>query len=238
MDAAVRAATELSMDRPSRTELPGVGRRRLLRGAIAAPALMTVCSGSALANASSLRCLTNAQTIPLPPNVPVGSTTTDGYVRVRLWTVSNTCDGTRAPGQGTATAPGLALGADRRGAGAGAPGGASPTPTAGGAPSLDNLCVPQATYFVRGEDLSAYKLSLGMPSSTQWQVITFPGYVTSGGPIAPLGPTGFTPPAPSDYWVIVRFNSSGHIVGFGADQLGAALGASCLNSAAPFIQQL
>ena len=58
-------------------------RRRLVRGAFAAPAVMTVCSGSALAASSSLRCV--AHQAGTGTSVPV-SDATDAWVRVRLWT--------------------------------------------------------------------------------------------------------------------------------------------------------
>jgi hypothetical protein len=55
----------------------------LLRGAVAAPALMTVCSGSAAATASNLRCLVNANNMPNP--APAGVTQADTFTRVRLF---------------------------------------------------------------------------------------------------------------------------------------------------------
>lgn len=62
---------------------PANARRRLLRGGFAAPAVLTLCSGSALAASSSLRCVaTQAAT---PATAPVSSST-DSWVRVQLWT--------------------------------------------------------------------------------------------------------------------------------------------------------
>ena len=63
-------------------------RRRLIRGVALAPAIMTVCSGSAFANASNLRCFRNANASPVLP-VPGVITGTDGFVRVALHQVTN-----------------------------------------------------------------------------------------------------------------------------------------------------
>ena len=76
------------MERPltTRVDVPAAGpnaRRRLIRGAFAAPAIMTVCTGSALANSSSLRCVANQVNAPAAPGV---SSATDSWVRVQLWT--------------------------------------------------------------------------------------------------------------------------------------------------------
>ena len=169
-------------------------RRRLLRGAIAAPTLMTVCTGSALANASSLRCLSNAQKIPLPPGVPVGSPATDGYVRVQLWMVTF-CDN------------------------------CAPNP-------------PVPTYFVRGQDLAGYVLGAGMPTASQWQVISLPQFISSGTPILPLSGPGYSPATAAPHYVLIRFDAEGRVVGFGGDVPGAALGASCWVSAGPYIKKL
>jgi len=56
-------------------------RRRLVRGVFAAPALLTVYSGGALAAGSAKRCLVNQTTTPTM--VPV-SDRLDSYVRIRL----------------------------------------------------------------------------------------------------------------------------------------------------------
>ena len=77
------------MERPLKTQIDALAagpnaRRRLIRGAFAAPAIMTVCSGSALANSSSLRCVANQVSAALP--VPLVSNVTDNWVRVQLWT--------------------------------------------------------------------------------------------------------------------------------------------------------
>lgn len=62
-------------------------RRRLVRGAFAAPAALTLYSGSAFAE-NSMSCLTKEVTHPtypaLSPNPP---SSTDTYIRVRLWTL-------------------------------------------------------------------------------------------------------------------------------------------------------
>lgn len=59
-------------------------RRKLLRGAMAVPAVLTVCSGSALATSSFKRCLRNANEHPVTGSItPMANT--DNLVRVALW---------------------------------------------------------------------------------------------------------------------------------------------------------
>jgi hypothetical protein len=64
-------------------------RRKLIRGAFAAPAIMTVCTGSAFAATSALRPLVNRCNSPV--YMPC-STTTDTWLRVQCWqdTATNT----------------------------------------------------------------------------------------------------------------------------------------------------
>jgi hypothetical protein len=57
-------------------------RRKLLRGALAVPAVLTVYSGGALATASFERCLANAQ---LHKRTETTSQTMDAWLRVRLY---------------------------------------------------------------------------------------------------------------------------------------------------------
>lgn len=57
-------------------------RRKLVRGVFAAPALMTVCSGSAWATGSSLRCLTRHVTDNTSATPKVGGL--DSWTRVQL----------------------------------------------------------------------------------------------------------------------------------------------------------
>jgi hypothetical protein len=65
-------------------------RRKLVRGAFAVPAVMTVVSGSAFATSSSMRCLAN-QVTNSPTTKGVmdgtvgGAAPADGWVRVELW---------------------------------------------------------------------------------------------------------------------------------------------------------
>ena len=74
---------------------PPSARRRLIRGVLAAPALMIVCSGSAFAQASNIRCLANAANATTPPGA-WGTTTAnaDTFLRVRLYLVTTreNCD--------------------------------------------------------------------------------------------------------------------------------------------------
>lgn len=62
-------------ERPSSTP---AARRKLVRGLFAAPALMTVCTGSAFANQSSLRCLAR--------HVTDGTNITPKVGALDLWT--------------------------------------------------------------------------------------------------------------------------------------------------------
>jgi hypothetical protein len=67
-------------------EAPRSARRRLVRGAFAAPAVLALYSGSAAAMASNLRCVSNqvgAGRKVYPPPIA----TPDRYVRVRLWSL-------------------------------------------------------------------------------------------------------------------------------------------------------
>ena len=66
---------------------PTSARRRLIRGALSAPALMTVCSGSAFAQASKMRCLANAANATTPP-AAWGTTAPDTFLRVQLYKVT------------------------------------------------------------------------------------------------------------------------------------------------------
>ena len=66
---------------------PPSARRRLIRGVLSAPALMTVCSGSAFAQASNMRCLANAATATTPPST-WGTTLADAFLRVQLYKVT------------------------------------------------------------------------------------------------------------------------------------------------------
>lgn len=65
------------------TPKPNSARRRLLRGAFAVPAVMTVHSGSALANSSNpLRCFTNTNSVPGVTDSAF--TANDSFKRVEL----------------------------------------------------------------------------------------------------------------------------------------------------------
>ena len=58
-----------------------------MRGAFAAPAALTLCSGGAFAASSAVRCVANQVNSPVLPNA---SATADTWVRVRLWTMGGT----------------------------------------------------------------------------------------------------------------------------------------------------
>lgn len=65
-------------------ETRGAARRRLVRGAFAAPTVLTLYSGSALAATSALNCIVKRNTAPLTGIAPTAAN--DGvYFRYRLW---------------------------------------------------------------------------------------------------------------------------------------------------------
>ena len=71
-------------------ELPGKvsARRRLIRGAFAAPAVLTLYSGSAVA-AQSVLCSAKQNNNPVKPVPDVLPSPNDGYVRYQLWALVN-----------------------------------------------------------------------------------------------------------------------------------------------------
>ncbi len=88
-------------------------RRRLLRGAFGAPAMLTLCSGSALA-ASSSKCLANATASPSTAAViTITATPQDTYLRTRLllgadnkyYLVGNSLSGFARSGYGNTDIP-------------------------------------------------------------------------------------------------------------------------------------
>lgn len=78
----------MMQDASGKGKLVPSARRRLLRAAFAAPSVLALHSGSALAASSNLRCVSNANasTAPDPAGV-VGAV--DGYVRVQLYERGN-----------------------------------------------------------------------------------------------------------------------------------------------------
>ena len=79
------------LENPSRAD---PARRRLVRGAFAAPAVMTVFSGRALAQTSATCFAKNAVTAVAPT---INNATTDTWFRVRVWRI-----GTDGNGDGVA----------------------------------------------------------------------------------------------------------------------------------------
>jgi hypothetical protein len=61
-------------------------RRRLIRGAFATPAILTLHSGSAFAASSAASCLANQNASPISP-APVRQQSDDTYLRYQLWTI-------------------------------------------------------------------------------------------------------------------------------------------------------
>ncbi|MBK7277582.1 MAG: hypothetical protein IPI08_13850 [Betaproteobacteria bacterium] len=211
---------------PSAVQAPSA-RRRLIRGALAAPALMTLCSGSAFA-AASTRCLANAQTMPQP--APSGTPAADTYLRVQLYKVTThavtpcTTATTSTPVVETA-----ATGKDKpkKPKDSGSADGSIPEPT------TDAPCIPVDKFYVKGADLGTYPRGPGMPSSSQYLEISPTTYLTSGSPVSP--PTPVVSEGYVSQWAALRFDASGTIVGIGerTSTGGALLSLNCWNSAFP-----
>lgn len=74
------------MNSPVESPKPNLAaRRKLVRGVFAAPAIMTVCSGSAFANTSNLRCLKHDTTVALTNATPKVWGGLDTWTRVQLF---------------------------------------------------------------------------------------------------------------------------------------------------------
>ncbi len=73
------------MSRPTESPADTNPRRKLLRGVFAAPALMTVCSGSAFAAASNFNCISKTSTEPLPA-LTEGATEVGTWMRTLVYT--------------------------------------------------------------------------------------------------------------------------------------------------------
>lgn len=197
-------------------------RRRLIRGALSAPALMTVCAGSAFAAASNLRCLRNAAGATTPP-AAWGATGPDTFLRVRLYKVTIN---TVTPCTTSLSPPAVEKDKKTRGS----------TP----APSADPACTTIDKFYIKGSDLGLYKREIGMPTDLQYLEISPTTYTTIGAPVLP--PTPAIPGGPGggsegyvDRWAAVRFNASGVVVGVGDGSPGGMVGGSCWASASPFL---
>lgn len=69
------------------SELIVTARRRLVQGMFAAPAVLTLHSGSALANASTGTCMAKLINDPVYPEPGYSAEPSSTYVRVQLWTL-------------------------------------------------------------------------------------------------------------------------------------------------------
>lgn len=195
------------MDHPNRPVTPTVSaRRRLIRGAFSAPALMTICSGSAFAQASNMRCLSNAANAVTPP-AAWGTTSPDTFLRVRLWRVTTrTCNqggGNCDPDVNTFYVRGSDLSMYSRAAG---------MPT-----DAQYLQIHPTTFVTSGPPVSPP-----------------PASVTSG-TNPPRTTTIISEGSQNNPYVAVRFNSTGVIVGVGPSGSGGGgmVGTSCWTSAFP-----
>jgi len=75
----------------------GSARRKLVRGTFAAPALLALHSGGALAASSNLRCISVRNANPVSPVPAVTSSpTADTYLRYQLWSIQNNGNSTIA----------------------------------------------------------------------------------------------------------------------------------------------
>ena len=79
MPGPLERHVQTPQERPNQQQ---AARRKLVRGVFAAPALMTVCSGSALASQSSIRCL--ARHVSDNTNVMPKVGSLDNWTRVQL----------------------------------------------------------------------------------------------------------------------------------------------------------
>lgn len=241
---------------------PRLARRQVVGRMLVAPALMTVCSGSAFAAASHLRCLINANdpVIPQPP-VPAGTTTLDSFLRVRLYAVTTATrnafavpppsDGPAALGHSSTEPQPPAASASQPHTGSALPvdgvrpvdpptvvGGGTDAPGKSGAASAGaSGATPSSVtrYYVRGEDLVDYKDGIGLGG--QWQQIDInDGYRPVSGPVAPIDGA-----VPSEHYVVIRFDGQGFVRGFGpataSGDNGAPIGTSCWVSAGPLIRR-
>ena len=228
------------MDNP---DLPQVqrttARRRLIRGALSAPALMTVCSGSAFAAASNLRCLVNAAGATTPP-AAWGTTTPSvvpTFVRVQLFKVVTCPPSLRKPSSSSLAAdvdvqtPGL-VGVNGKVSGQpeSAATGAMLNRSVGGATT--GSCTNVDTYYVRGADLGTYARTSDIPANGKYIKIDNLNYATVGSPIDPPAPASVVSQVLVAQYVALRFNSSGVIVGIGAPGTGGGgmVGTSCWTS--------
>lgn len=152
-----------------------LARRRLLRGSFSVPAVLTLASGSALADKSAT-CLAKAtktsSTMPLATGTP-----SDTFIRVKLIAYTNG--------------------------------------------STSGHAVTRASFS-------------GMPVSTSfWNTGTaWQGFDTSTNELIGGQQTGSIPgtSSTSNYWVALRFNAAGEIVGVGKSGSGSVVGQSCWNS--------
>lgn len=77
---------EKSKSSPASQNSKVSARRRLIRGAFSAPALLTIYSGSAMATSSPLRCVINQNATPVHPTALTSAPAqSERYARVRVF---------------------------------------------------------------------------------------------------------------------------------------------------------
>lgn len=216
-------------------------RRKLVRGALAAPTLLTLYSGSAFAAASHLRCLVNANAGPNPADAPAGLAGQDAYARVQLRAVVTTTAPIETPPADPASiepAPGdpVPIGGDKK------PKPPKKVPDGGSSEAPAETTEPPellngttTTYFALGTDLGAFKRrGLNVPLDGQAQQFDPDNSYAKIDGIVAAPPDANNLPL-SGKFVLVRFDAEGFIVDLGGGSDGAIIANSCLTSATPFI---
>lgn len=159
-----------------------LARRKLLRGSFAAPAVLTMASGSALA-ATSATCLAKATASPSTADLAQG-TPSDTFLRVRL------------------------------------------------------LVRPNGVHLVTRASFGSVSVSTSFwGSTTLWQRVSVsnsnpngPKNQTYGNEMTTAVPANATA---SNYWIALRFDAAGNIVGLGDSGTGSVVGTSCWTSLHP-----
>lgn len=219
-------------------------RRRLLRGAVAAPALLTLHSGSMAAMQSSLRCLSNANSQTMLPPANWGTTATDNVIRVPVYKArlcmndpprgntwsGATPSGATAPGSASAaplaTGPGaLPVNASPRSGLAAA----EPAPGDGAAPTPANGCGNEVDiFYIKGTLPPEVPPEFRGPGFPQSDWFLRVDVTNAANPIAIDGPVAALDSPPSSElipgsetlqgsYVALRIDSSGRVVGVGAN---------------------
>ena len=235
---------EICMHHPDLPDPPKtVARRRLIRGALSAPALMTVCSGSAFAAGSNMRALANAANAVTPPAAWI-TPGPDTYLRVPLYKATVSCRSAAQQIAGGSAAPSKlkdsALAGVKNDAGSNAA-------SKSGSQSPNKDCSSSESLFIKGSDLSTFTRSRNMPNPGQYLQIDAKSFMTKGAPVDSFAPTLSADSTSQgqvnqselsrvNQNIALRFDSSGVIVGVGDSGnvgQGGMVGMSAMVSAFP-----